>query len=95
MPYGDGTGPMGHGPRTGRGLGNCPGFSSVAFGMGFGRGMGRGRRFLGFAPARQVELTKDQQVSILEEEKKVMEAELEELEAARQGIAKKLKELSE
>jgi len=35
MPKGDGTGPMGQGPRTGRGMGNCEG------GMGF-RGYGRG-----------------------------------------------------
>jgi len=32
MPYGDGTGPQGMGPMTGRGLG----------GRGRGRGMGRG-----------------------------------------------------
>lgn len=32
MPYGDGTGPLGQGPMTGRG-----------WGMRFGRGRGRGR----------------------------------------------------
>jgi len=52
MPYGDGTGPQGRGPRTGRGLGNCPpnsnqneGIDRGGFGQGFGRGFGRGRGF--------------------------------------------------
>ncbi|MFB6290929.1 MAG: DUF5320 family protein [Candidatus Bipolaricaulia bacterium] len=36
MPFGDGTGPRGEGPRTGRGPGR-----------GFGRGFGPGRRFAG------------------------------------------------
>jgi len=49
MPGGDGTGPGGLGPRTGRGLGYCAGYSTPGFtkgpgmGMGWGRGMGRGR----------------------------------------------------
>ena len=49
MPGGDRTGPLGLGPRTGRGLGYCsgynrPGFMSRAFGwLGFGRGRGAGR----------------------------------------------------
>jgi len=49
MPRGDGTGPWGQGPMTGRGLGYCagyphPGFaySGPGFGRGFGRGWGRG-----------------------------------------------------
>lgn len=51
MPRGNGTGPWGYGPRTGRGLGLC-GFSarggayvgnSLAYGIG--RGLGFGRRF--------------------------------------------------
>jgi len=52
MPYGDGTGPRGRGPRTGRGLGNCPPNSNQqnegidrGFGHGFGRGRGFRRRF--------------------------------------------------
>ena len=55
MPFGDGTGPQGTGPMTGRGAGYCtgvrrPGFFSRLFGRnrfnsyaGFGRGVGRGR----------------------------------------------------
>ena len=47
MPRGDGTGPMGLGPMTGRGLGYCagyrvPGFANPA-GYGLGRGMAWGR----------------------------------------------------
>jgi len=46
MPRGDGTGPQGKGPRTGRGLGTCPtGNKSTqkpSIGQGQGRGLGRG-----------------------------------------------------
>ncbi|MBN2388572.1 MAG: DUF5320 domain-containing protein [Anaerolineales bacterium] len=47
MPGGDRTGPLGAGPRTGRGMGYCsgydrPGFTSPAPGFRLGRG-GRGR----------------------------------------------------
>jgi hypothetical protein len=62
MPRGDRTGPMGQGPRTGRGLGYCsgsetPGYANSGPGLGFGmgggggRGMGggRGRRNMFFA----------------------------------------------
>ena len=55
MPRGDGTGPAGMGPMTGRAAGYCagyamPGFANPmvgwgrGFGRGFGRGMGWGRR---------------------------------------------------
>ena len=46
MPYGDGTGPNGFGPRTGRGLGFCNGYNTPGYmnpaGYGYGRGYGRG-----------------------------------------------------
>ena len=48
MPRGDGTGPLGLGSRSGRGLGNCQpvGMESCLFFMnrGFGNGYGRGWR---------------------------------------------------
>ena len=49
MPRGDGTGPMGMGPMTGRAVGYCAGFAVPGFmdtpgGRGFGGGGGRGRR---------------------------------------------------
>jgi len=56
MPAGNGTGPLGMGPMTGRAAGYCAGFGRPGFmtpgagrGMGFGfRGGGRGRRRRGF-----------------------------------------------
>lgn len=48
MPRGDGTGPMGMGPMTGRGSGFCAGFVAPGYvnpGMGYGIGFGRGRGF--------------------------------------------------
>lgn len=49
MPAGDRTGPVGMGPRTGRGLGDCsgydaPGWAHPGFGRGFARGRGYGGR---------------------------------------------------
>ena len=52
MPGGNGTGPVGLGPMTGRGAGFCAGFSVPGYtnpvggrGMGMGRGRGMGRGF--------------------------------------------------
>ena len=47
MPGGDRTGPLGHGPMTGRALGYCsgkymPGYANPGFGRGLGRGWVRG-----------------------------------------------------
>lgn len=77
MPRRDGTGPMGQGPLTGRGLGPC------ARGSAFGRGMGRG-----FGPryAEPAALTK-------EEQKKVLEAELKQIDIEKQELEKRLKEM--
>jgi len=77
MPGQDGTGPLGRGPLTGRGLGPC----GCGMRRGFGRGYGRG-----FGFRRQVTLTK-------EEEKKILEAELKEIDLEKQEIDKRLKEM--
>ncbi len=49
MPRGDGTGPAGMGPMTGRAAGYCAGYSVPGFmnpyGGRFGGGFGRGRGF--------------------------------------------------
>ncbi len=47
MPGGDGTGPMGAGPMTGRGMGYCAVRAGFGFmnRIGFGRGWGCGRGF--------------------------------------------------
>ena len=63
MPFLDGTGPLGQGPMTGRGMGRCTGAVGRGYGpvtgrgwfgrgrgVGFGRGFGRGMgRGYGFA----------------------------------------------
>lgn len=64
MPGGNGTGPLGMGPRTGRAAGYCAGFGQPGYinnspggflggwGRGFQRGGGRGRgRGRGYFPA--------------------------------------------
>ncbi|MFP4588663.1 MAG: DUF5320 domain-containing protein [Candidatus Bipolaricaulota bacterium] len=55
MPRGDGTGPAGMGPITGRGLGYCAGYATPGFtkgaprgGGGYGRGRGFGRGYRPF-----------------------------------------------
>jgi len=48
MPRLNGTGPMGQGPRTGRGLGPCGG--GYGYGRGYGRGRGRGFGFGNYSP---------------------------------------------
>lgn len=55
MPRGDGTGPAGAGPMSGRGAGFCagftvPGYADTTPGRGFGRG--RGARSRGFGGGR-------------------------------------------
>jgi hypothetical protein len=81
MPNMNGTGPQGQGAMTGRGLGPCGG----GMRRGGGRGLGRGLR-RGLGHGRQATLTKD-------EEKKILEAELKEIELEKQEIEKRLKEL--
>jgi len=47
VPRGDGTGPMGMGPMTGRGAGFCAGYTAPSYinpGMGYCRGRGFRRR---------------------------------------------------
>jgi hypothetical protein len=69
MPAQDRTGPMGHGPLTGRGLGPC--------GRGLRRGFGFRSGFRFNTPqTRPVELNKQEQIKVLEEEKAEIENEL-------------------
>jgi hypothetical protein len=42
MPRRDGTGPMGAGSMTGRGLGSCTNSNAVKYGVGLGLGLGLG-----------------------------------------------------
>lgn len=83
MPRLDGTGPAGKGKLTGRQLGNCEGALSRGRGFGpCGRGRGFGRGF-----ARTIEFSSEQK-------KKILEAELAELNAEQEEIEKQLKELN-
>ena len=93
MPQRDSRGPEGKGPRTGRQMGNCEGAKPLGRGFGpcgremrrgFGRGFGYGA--MRASPAEAITLT-------LGEKKKILEAELRELEAEKQEIEKRLKEL--
>jgi hypothetical protein len=70
MPRFDGTGPMGQGPMTGRGMGPC----NTSMGRGFGRG--RGMRM--FCPAMQP-MTKEEEKKMLEAEIRYMEEYIKEL----------------
>ena len=81
MPGQDGTGPFGQGAMTGRGLGPCGGGMRRGCGRGFGRGMGF-RRGL----STSVTLTKD-------EEKKILEADLKNIEVEKEAIQNRLKEM--
>ena len=75
MPFRDGTGPSGQGPRTGHGAGNCAGRGGVdRFGGRGGRGRGFGRG-LGIAP---------------EQERSWLENQAQALQAALQSITERL-----
>jgi len=76
MPRQDGTGPMGQGPMSGRGLGYC----GVGFNRGccFGRGLGFGRRWT----------TVDEKTA-LDEEEKILEEELSAVREEKKRLAKK------
>jgi len=96
MPRGDGTGPAGQGPMTGRGMGYCAGFNAPGFvnpQPGFGRGFGRGAGWRARAipivsvqPVQQPVVTEKQEKQFLEQELDVLKQEMKEIE-------KRLKEL--
>jgi len=98
MPQGDGTGPAGLGPMTGRGMGFCAGFSTPGFmNGGFGRGFGRGRGFAWRARAIQPMLIQQVQpvVRTKKQEKQFLEQELSALKEEMKEIEKRLKELKD
>ena len=65
MPRFDRTGPMGSGPRTGRGMGPC----GEGYGMRAGYGMGRGFGYRNF-------YTKKEELEMLKQEAENLENEL-------------------
>jgi hypothetical protein len=69
MPGRDRTGPLGYGPRTGRGLGPC--------GMGLHRGFGRAAWFHGMGYGYQP--TREQEIADLKAEKEAVQEELKQI----------------
>ncbi len=77
MPRFNGTGPFGHGPATGRGMGYCTGF------RGWGRRMGRGFSTFGqfrgpmnmaYIPQTAPTVSKEEQLQMMEAEINAQEA---------------------
>ncbi len=86
MPRGDGTGPQGMGPMTGRGLGTCSSGVrrglGLAVGLGLGLGLRRGfRRFWNSGQKKSDELSiLKAQASTLEEDLSIIKEKINELE---------------
>ncbi len=72
MPRRDGTGPIGRGAMTGRGLGLCNSFNNPTYGYGRGFGLGRGN-------CRRNPIHNESSKDSLAQQKKVLEARLEEI----------------
>lgn len=98
MPGGDRTGPVGSGPRTGRGMGYCsgynwPGYSHAGPGFrswfGFGRGGGRGwrNRFYATGVPGWAAVSPEQETADLKAQADYLKAELD-------AIQKRLDDLS-
>lgn len=86
MPGGDRTGPMGAGPRTGRGMGYCNGYQQPGFG-GFGYGFGRGgggrgwrNRFYATGVPGWVARTPDQEMADLKAQADFLKSQLDAIE---------------
>ena len=84
MPRRDGTGPLGQGAMTGRGMGLCSGINNYGSGLGIGRACGRGMgvgRGFGFNQVEtrtQKELLEDQR-DALKSRLKLIDEELDNL----------------
>ncbi len=79
MPKMDGTGPLGQGPMTGRGMGPCGGGMRMGC-CGRGQGWGAGFRRFFRAPKNQLQA--------LEEEEKMLTEELEAVKAEKEVLAR-------
>ena len=79
MPRRDGTGPMGAGSMTGRGIGICSGTKAAKYGAGIGMGLGLGlacRRGFGRGLAASQTDPKSQK-ELLQEQRSLLQAKLE------------------
>ena len=96
MPFGDGTGPRGMGPMTGRGAGYCAGFNQPSFAnpipgirwSGFGWRGAYGYSYAYRPPFVRSwpSMPKKEETAVLEEQAKILESELE-------NIRKRLEDL--
>ena len=94
MPFGDGTGPMGLGPMTGRRAGFCAGFGRPGFTnpipgrrFGFARRMPYGYPYGGYGYGYpQGAILKEEEMRTLEDQARAMESDL-------NAIRKRLEEL--
>jgi len=108
MPFGNGTGPQGRGPMTGRGLGYCAGYSRSGYNNPnerfFGRGMAwhrgwRGRGWAGrwpgwnYNPSYPYSFPYQFQLTTAKEEKEILAEDLKVLKTEMGAIEKRLKEL--
>jgi len=89
MPRGDGTGPYGRGPMSGRGLGYCAGYGRAGFtnpvgrrfgqGYGYGRGYGWGFRSPYDYPEISEKTYLENEIKVLSENLKTLEKRLSEI----------------
>jgi hypothetical protein len=100
MPFGDGTGPLGQGPRTGRGAGFCGGFAvpgNVNPEPGRGRGGrgGRGWRHQFRAPGNSVQPAtpvRDEETEVLKGQVEALQTVLNEMRRRIEALAAKPKQ---
>ena len=98
MPGGDGTGPMGMGPMTGRAAGYCAGYPAPGYMNPAGRGWGRGHGWRhgywatglpGWARAGYgIEITPKQEADILKNEAKALKEQLEDIQSRIETLEK-------
>jgi len=83
MPRRDGSGPMGAGAMTGRGMGACANGQDTHYGNGFRMGLGCRRGIKGgrgfFGRFSDVQISKEEQKRILENQKNEIQKRLEDL----------------
>lgn len=75
MPRGDGTGPRGMGPMTGRGMGRCSSGVRRGLGLAVGLGLGLGLR-RGFRRFWNTDATSNDELSILKAQASTLEEDL-------------------
>ncbi len=75
MPRGDGTGPMGQGSMTGRGMGRCSSGVKRGLGLAVGLGLGLGLR-RGFRRFWDTNASSNDELSILKSQASALEEDL-------------------